>query len=267
MKKTLIPVFPGTNCEYETLLWISDNLETDVEYLNLEKHHILHEKDIDAIIIPGGFSYGDYLRAGAIASRSKEMIFIKDKSKEGTPILGICNGFQILCESGLLPGILTNNISHRHHHFPVSVRVNFNFLNALNSQKSCIWIPKFQGQTLEKIKQIYATEFFIPLSCGVGNWHPPQIETEKEIAQKNTVIFYNQNENGSYNSIAGLTNNSGNILGIMPHPERASDFLVGSEDGLIFLLGISQHRKIKIKENSPLKRFVVKLSQEKNENV
>ncbi len=267
MKKTLIPVFPGTNCEKESLLWISSNLETNAEFLDLEKHSELAASKIDAIFVPGGFSYGDYLRAGAIASRSKEMCFIKEKSKEKIPILGICNGFQILCESGLLPGALVKNITRQHHHFPVSIKIDVNFLDEKNIQNKCAWIPKFREKNLEKIKDIFASEFFIPMSCGMGNWLPPINEIEKKTAEKNAVIYYNHNENGSYKSIAGITNETGNIFGMMPHPERASDTFIGGTEGLIFLLGISQSQKIKIKANSPLEQFSKKLNRGMNNDV
>ena len=254
-KKTLIPVFPGTNCEKESLLWISNNLDTDAEFLDLEKHSTLTANDIDAIFIPGGFSYGDYLRAGAIASRTKEMAFIKEKSKENIPILGICNGFQILCETGLLPGALIKNITRQHHHFPVSIKIDPSFLDSNNAENKCVWIPKFNSINLEKVKKTFSNEFLIPMSCGMGNWLPPLNETDKINAEKNAVVYYNHNENGSYKSIAGITNESGTIFGMMPHPERASDSFVGGTEGLLFLLGISQSRKIKIKAGSPLEKF------------
>jgi phosphoribosylformylglycinamidine synthase subunit PurQ / glutaminase len=266
-KKTLIPVFPGTNCEKESLLWISCNLETEAEFLDLEKHSSLTASEIDAIFIPGGFSYGDYLRAGAIASRSKEMSFIKGKSKEGIPILGICNGFQILCESGLLPGALVKNITRQHHHFPVSIKIDPNFLDEKNTQNKCAWLPQFSGKNLEKVKEVFASEFLIPMSCGMGNWLPPLHEVEKVTAEKNAVIYYNHNENGSYKSIAGIIDATGNIFGMMPHPERASDLFIGSTEGLIFLLGISQSRKIKIKAGSPLEQFSENLNRGVNKDV
>ncbi|APJ03398.1 phosphoribosylformylglycinamidine synthase subunit PurQ [Silvanigrella aquatica] len=261
-KKTLIPVFPGTNCEKESLLWISNNLETEAEFLDLEKHGSLTASEIDAIFVPGGFSFGDYLRAGAIASRTKEMAFVKEKSKENIPILGICNGFQILCESGLLPGALVKNITRQHHHFPVSIRIDSKFMDECNPNHNCVWIPKFKGNTLKNIEKIYANETLIPMSCGMGNWLPPLDENEKEIAENNAVVYYNRNENGSYKSIAGVTNKSGLIFGMMPHPERASDIYLGSDEGLFFLLGISQSRNIKIKNGSSLEQFTKKLIRE-----
>jgi len=258
-KKTLIPVFPGTNCEKESFLWFSENLETEVEFLNLKKHHSIHPEEIDALFIPGGFSFGDYLRAGAIAARTEEMTFVKELAQSDIPILGICNGFQILCESGLLPGTLVKNVTKQHHHFPVSIRVEKNYFLTSNQENKCVWIPKFQEHQLKLINTIFSKEFFIPMSCGMGNWLPPRNNAEKVLAEKNAVVFYNNNENGSYKSIAGLTNSSGKIFGMMPHPERASDLILGSDEGLVFLLGIAQSQKIKIRSGSPLANFAEKL--------
>lgn len=254
-KKTLIPVFPGTNCEKESLSWIANNLETDAEFLDLNKHANLTSADLDFIFIPGGFSFGDYLRAGALAARTKEMQFVKEKAQNNTPVLGICNGFQILCESGLLPGALIKNITRQHHHFPVSIRIDSHFLDASQETKKSLWIPKFSGNALEIVKRIFSTEILIPMSCGMGNWLPPNNAQEKQKAEENAVVFYNHNENGSYKSIAGLTNDSGTIFGMMPHPERASEDILGGNEGLIFLLGIAQAKNIQIKKHSPLALF------------
>ncbi|KAB8032131.1 phosphoribosylformylglycinamidine synthase I [Fluviispira multicolorata] len=259
MKKTLLPVFPGTNCEKESLLWIADNLESKAEFLDLSKHSTLKADDIDAIFVPGGFSYGDYLRAGAIAARSDEMAFVKKRAVEGVAVLGICNGFQILCETGLLPGALVKNITRRYHHFPVSIRIETAYINKSNSNKKCVWIPEFNENEQEEVQKEFTTEFSVPMSCGMGNWIAPVNESDKNIAENNAVIYYNHNENGSYKSIAGITNQAGNILGMMPHPERASDSAVGGVDGLIFLLGISQSRNIKIRAGSELEKFAEKI--------
>ena len=260
-KKTLIPVFPGTNCEKESLLWVAKNLETDVEFLDLTKHAHLSSHEIDFIFIPGGFSFGDYLRAGALAARTNEMCYVKNKAKENVPILGICNGFQILCESGLLPGTLVKNITHQHHHFPVSIRIDPSYFDLTQKTKKSLWIPQFTGKSLEKIKNIFSTEIFIPMSCGMGNWLPPIKSAEKTLAVSNAAVFYNNNENGSYQSIAGLTNENGTIFGMMPHPERASEDILGGNEGLIFLLGIAQAKNIAIKKNSPLALFFENISQ------
>lgn len=255
MKTTLVPVFPGTNCEKETLLWLSDNLETNAQFLDLKKHANLTPEEIDLVVVPGGFSYGDYLRAGAIAARSKEMQFIAHLSQKNIPIMGICNGFQILCESKLLPGTLIKNITREHHHFPVSIKMNSEFLDA-GQAKSSVWLPKFSGEQLKKIKTRFEN-FEIPMSCGMGNWRPPLNEVEKNIALQNAVVTYHKNENGSYESIAALANSMGNVLGIMPHPERASDAVLGSREGLLFLYGVAVNKKIKIKEGSELWQFTM----------
>jgi phosphoribosylformylglycinamidine synthase len=226
----------------------------------LEKHSLLPPENIHAIFVPGGFSYGDYLRAGAFAARSPEMAFVKQMAKHGVPILGICNGFQILCESGLLPGALVKNITGLHHHFPVSLKINPQFLDRKHHKK-CAWIPQFEDFELHSISQIFSKEFFIPMSCGTGQWIPPLFEKQKQSAENLCVIFYNNNENGSYKAIAGVTNEDGNIFGMMPHPERASDALLGSTEGLLFLLGIAQSQDIKIKTCSPLENFITNLKQ------
>lgn len=250
MKISLVPVFPGTNCDKETLQWLNDNLETKAEFLDLTKHTALTEEQIDLVVVPGGFSYGDYLRAGAIAARSQEMQFIAKLANKNVPILGICNGFQILCESKLLPGTLVKNVTRQHHHFPVSIKINTEFLD-INSQKNCAWLPKLTGNQLQTISKRYE-KVDIPMSCGMGNWRPPLNEKERIVAEENAVIYYNNNENGSYKAIAAVTNATGNVLGMMPHPERASDAVLGSREGLLFLYGLAQNKKIKIKEGSEL---------------
>lgn len=255
MKKSLIAVFPGTNCEKESLLWISNNLETNAEFLDLSKHSSLKHEEIDLVVLPGGFSYGDYLRAGAIASRSKEMQFIVELANKNVPIIGICNGFQILCESKLLPGTLVKNITRQHHHFPVSIKINPEFFN-INSSKNCMWLPKVSEQQLENIANRF-TNFEIPMSCGMGNWRPPLNKSEKISCENNAVAYYTHNENGSYKAIAALTNNAGNVLGIMPHPERASDMVLGSREGLLFLYALAQNKNIPIKNASELSQFTL----------
>lgn len=255
MKKTLIPVFPGTNCEKESLLWIKNNLETSAEYLNLEKHNALSAEEIDLILIPGGFSYGDYLRAGAIAAQSEEMKFISRLSHKNVPILGICNGFQILCETHLLPGVLVKNITRQHHHFPVSLKLNMDYLKEEETKKT-VWLPKLSKEKYFKFEEKY-NQFEIPMSCGMGNWRPPLEDDKKQNCEKNAILYYEKNENGSYKAIAGLINSAGNVLGMMPHPERASDEVLGSCDGLLFLYGLAENTKIKIKEGSELWKFAM----------
>lgn len=221
-----IPRFPGTNCEMETFHWVSDNLESTPVFLD-EKL----PAEVDAIIIPGGFSHGDYLRAGALSARSEQMNYVKEKAKSGTPVLGICNGFQILCESHLLPGVLVKNVTKKHHHFSVALKCDY-------SQKN-VWLP----QSLSKI-----TEFNLPMSCGMGKYLSK--------GPVKSFLKYTHNENGSDDAIAGICNTEGNVVGMMPHPERASDIVLGSDIGFLFLAGLAENTKIKVKEKSPLWDFM-----------
>lgn len=176
---------------------------------------------VDAVVLPGGFSYGDYLRAGALASVSPIMDAVVDSAKEGMPVLGICNGFQMLCETGLLPGALTRN-------------ENLNFIcrpeliTITNTKTS--WTNFFQPNT----------ELLIPIKNGEGCY---QISDEglKNLEAKGLVVArYNNNPNGSKNDIAAICNEAGNVVGIMPHPEHAVDGLVGAGvDGLGFFWSIA----------------------------
>lgn len=138
MRKVIVPVFPGTNCEIETATWFSDNLAVETLFLNSydATTPLLDPDLIAAVLVPGGFSYGDYLRAGALAARSSQMQLIKQWAKAGVPVMGICNGFQILCEAGLLPGVLVRNTSRHHHHFTVELYGN-PLVEHLNKRSSC----------------------------------------------------------------------------------------------------------------------------------
>lgn len=168
---------------------------------------------VDAIIVPGGFSYGDYLRAGAIARFSPAMESVIAFANEGGPVLGICNGFQVLCEAGLLPGALLRNTSLRFRCAQVDIEV-VNAETAWTSAAS-------PGETLS-----------IPAKHGEGRFYAPNVE---ELEANGQVAFRyapGQNPNGSLNDIAGVCNERGNVVGLMPHPEHAVDALTGSTDGL-----------------------------------
>ncbi len=173
----------------------------------------LHE--VDAVILPGGFSYGDYLRCGAISRFAPVMTEVISAANAGMPVLGICNGFQILCESGLLPGALTRNESL---HFICRDQV----LRVENTDTS--WTSQFDE----------GAEIVIPLKNGEGRF-VADVETLKRLEDENRVVFrYREvNPNGSKNDIAGICNDVGNVVGLMPHPEHAIEELTGpSEDGL-----------------------------------
>lgn len=242
-KTVLIPVFPGTNCEKETRDWVADNLPLRVEYLSLEKHDSLRCEEIAAVVIPGGFSFGDYLRAGALAARSDSMKFVKFLSEQNVPVLGICNGFQILCEAQMLPGALVKNVTHQHHHFTVALEFGDEIAKSRTP-----WLPR--NSKLHSMS--------LPMSCGMGCYLPPHFANSEDRGefQSQIVLTYKNNENGSTASIAALTNRSGNVLGMMPHPERASELTLGSDEGLIFLQGLCEHLELSARENSPLENFI-----------
>ncbi len=171
-------------------------------------------RGVDAVVVPGGFSYGDYLRSGAISALAPVMRAVVDAANKGMPVLGICNGFQILTEAGLLPGALTRNQGLHFHCVDT-------YLEVENAQTS--WTSEFeQGQRI-----------LIPAKHGEGRFQA-DAETVERLEDEGRVVFrYTDNFNGSINGIAGITNEAGNVVGLMPHPEHAIDLLTGpSTDGL-----------------------------------
>src|SRR5215813_275525 len=211
-------VFPGSNCDHDAYHVISKHVGQPVDFV---WHRDTDLSSYDAVIIPGGFSYGDYLRAGALARFSPVMTSVKKFAESGRLVLGICNGFQILCEAGLLPGALIRN---RGLHFiceHVFVRVensNTPFTNELE-----------QGSVLR-----------LPIAHAEGNYVCDD-DTLKMLKEEKRIIFRYCNEtgevtdaanpNGSRDNIAGISNRGRNVLGLMPHPERACEDLLGSSDG------------------------------------
>ena len=217
--KVAIVVFPGT--------WSDEDCVYAMQQVGAEPYKVWHtEKSLgnpDLVIIPGGFSYGDYLRCGAIARFSNIMEDIISYAKNGGLVIGICNGFQILCESGLLPGVLIRNDS-------LQFRCQDTFLK-LN--KDALESP-FLDSILE------TSSLKIPISHGSGNYFADEV-TLKSLFNDNRIAFQYSNingvvdnaynPNGSVQNIAGILNEGGNVLGMMPHPERACDNLIGGEDG------------------------------------
>lgn len=213
-------VFPGSNCDHDAQYATSLLNEGTSEYIWHKDTEI--PTDIDCIILPGGFSYGDYLRCGAIARFSPIMNEVISFAKKGKYVIGICNGFQILCESGLLPGTLLRN---KNLHF-ICKDV---FLKVEN-----ISLPF--TKKLDKNIPIK-----IPIAHGEGNYFAEanslkMLEDNNQVvfrySDKNGIVNEESNPNGSINNIAGITNQYGNILGMMPHPERYSDILLGCDDGI-----------------------------------
>ena len=169
---------------------------------------------IDAVVVPGGFSYGDYLRTGAIAAQAPMMRAVIDAAKRGMPVLGICNGFQILTEAGLLPGALTRNQGLNFHCVDT-------YLEVANADTA--WTSKFEQ----------GDKILVPAKHGEGRFQA-QPETIEALEKEGRVVFrYTDNFNGSINAIAGVTNETGRVVGLMPHPEHAIEALTGpSTDGL-----------------------------------
>jgi phosphoribosylformylglycinamidine synthase subunit PurQ / glutaminase len=220
MKVTILQ-FPGTNCEYDTQ-HAFESLGATTEILWHKSENI--PADTDLLVVAGGFSYGDYLRSGAIAKFSPVMQAVKKYAQAGGKVLGICNGFQVLTESGLLPGALKRN-EHLHfiskHHTLKVVSNENDFLKELSS-----------GDVVN-----------IPIAHHDGNYYIDQQGLEDLYANDQVLLQYTDvkgeisNPNGSVDSIAGICNKEKNVFGLMPHPERAMESLLGSDDGVKMLQG------------------------------
>lgn len=214
-----IVTFPGSNCDYDAYRAIVEALGEEAVYL-WHKDHDLQSADV--VILPGGFSYGDYLRAGAIARFSPIMREVVAHAERGAPVLGICNGFQIACEAGLLPGALLRNASLKFVCAPISVRVE---------NTNTMFTSRYDaGQIVT-----------LPIAHGDGRFSADD-ETLDRLEGEGQVAFRyapdplqaaeSYNPNGSMRDIAGIVSAGGNVLGMMPHPERAVDPLLGPADGL-----------------------------------
>ncbi|MBA2872457.1 phosphoribosylformylglycinamidine synthase [Anoxybacillus calidus] len=209
--KFAVIVFPGSNCDVDMYHAMKDELGEEVEYV---WHDAENLDEFDGILLPGGFSYGDYLRSGAIARFSNVMKAIMKAAEQGKPILGVCNGFQILLEAGLLPGAMRRNNSLKFICRPVELRVENNETMFTSAYE--------KGEIIT-----------IPIAHGEGNYYCDEETLNKLIANRQIVFrYHNENPNGSLEDIAGIINEKGNVLGMMPHPERAVDELLGSADGL-----------------------------------
>ncbi len=204
--------FPGTNCELDIV--------HAVEQLGGAAEILFHAdrslRGVDAVVVPGGFAHGDYLRTGAIARFSPIMEAVAEHAASGGPVVGICNGFQVLCEAGLLPGALQKNAGLKFLCQTVDVRVE--------TTDSVLSGAAQVGDVLR-----------IPINHFEGNYVCSP-ETLAQLQDEGRIVFrYVENPNGSLDDIAGISNAGGNVVGLMPHPERASDALLGSDDGVVFL--------------------------------
>ncbi|WP_416828863.1 phosphoribosylformylglycinamidine synthase subunit PurQ [Ectobacillus polymachus] len=207
--KFAVIVFPGSNCDVDMYHAIQDELGEEVEYV---WHDETSLDEYDAILLPGGFSYGDYLRCGAISRFSNVMNAVIEAANAGKPVLGVCNGFQILVEAGLLPGALIRNKNLKFMCRTVELRV----------ENKSLFTSQYEIGDIIRI----------PIAHGEGNYYCDE-QTLKALEENHQIAFrYIDNPNGSIANIAGITNERGNVLGMMPHPERAVDALLGGDDGL-----------------------------------
>lgn len=219
--KVSILQFPGTNCEYDTQ-HAFEKLGADTEIIWHKSESI--PSDTDLLVVAGGFSYGDYLRSGAIAKFSPVMKAVTQYANKGGKVLGICNGFQVLTESGLLPGALKRNESlhflSKHHH-----------LKVINNDN--IFLERLDNDSVVNI----------PIAHHDGNYYIDEDGLNDLYANNQVLLKYTdedgeiKNPNGSVDSIAGICNKEKNVFGLMPHPERAMEAILGSDDGVAMLQG------------------------------
>jgi phosphoribosylformylglycinamidine synthase len=214
-----IVTFPGSNCDHDTFHAVTDVLGEDAVYLWHKDHDLA---GVDVVILPGGFSYGDYLRPGAIARFSPIMTEVAAHARRGAPVLCICNGFQIACEAGLLPGALLRNESLRFVSEPVRLRVE---------NPDTMFTSRYEaGQLLT-----------MPVAHGDGRYTADEETLDRLEGEGQVVLRYQHgagdsdeywSPNGAMRAIAGIVSAQGNVMGLMPHPERAVDVLLGSNDGV-----------------------------------
>jgi len=214
-----IVTFPGSNCDYDTMRGVVDVLGEEGVYLWHKDHDL---KGADIVVLPGGFSYGDYLRPGAIARFSPIMSEVIAHARRGAPVLCICNGFQIACEAGLLPGALLRNQALQFVSSPVTMRVENN---------DTMFTSAYDRNQL----------ITMPVAHGDGRYTADRNTLDELEGEGRVVLRYvaasgeqttDANPNGAERNIAGIVNERGNVFGMMPHPERAMDSLVGTRDGI-----------------------------------
>lgn len=216
-----IVVFPGSNCELD--------VEHAVSTLGAEPVMVWHADkglpEVDLVVLPGGFAHGDYLRTGALARFSPIMTAVRDHAERGGLVLGICNGFQILCEAGMLPGALRKNKGLKFLCRWVTLRVD--------RPGTAFTSRAREGQLLR-----------IPINHFEGNWYVEPDELQRIRDNGQIVLRYEDNPNGSLDDVAGICNADGNVFGLMPHPERACEALLGSEDGAVLLGSLLDHAEM-----------------------
>jgi phosphoribosylformylglycinamidine synthase len=211
-----VVVFPGSNDDRDAA-WALGALGADAQLVWHAEREL--PRDVGAVVLPGGFSYGDYLRCGAIARVAPVMDAVRRFAAAGGPVLGICNGFQILCEGGLLPGVLRRNRDLEFVCRDVRIRVE-------------------RADTLFTRRCEVGQELMIPVKHGEGCWFADEELYERLQAADQIVLRYAEDCNGSVGDVAGVCNEAGNVLGLMPHPEHAVDPLLGSGDGALLLAAL-----------------------------
>ena len=224
-----VVTFPGSNGDHDALHSLEFDLGYQVRAIDYRESEL---GDIDAVVLPGGFSYGDALRCGAIARFSPVMASVREFAESGGSVLGICNGFQVLCEAHLLPGALLRNASLRFHCFPVQILIE---------QSDTAWTQHVQPGTV----------LTLPVAHGEGAYYIDAdglatLEANRQVVARYCDVDGNvvapANLNGSVASIAAICNAGRNVVGMMPHPERATNSLVGGEDGLRILRSLVEPR-------------------------
>ena len=215
--KSAVVVFPGSNCDRDCKVAIERSTGAEVEMVWHAEPEL--PDGVDLIVLPGGFSYGDYLRCGAMAAQSPVMQAVKNAADRGVAVVGICNGFQVLCEAGMLPGALLRNAELKYVCKPV-------LLDVANAQTR--FTAAYQGRR----------EVKMTVGNGEGNYFADAATLDRLEGEGQVVFRYRENPNGSARDIAGIVNKRGNVLGLMPHPDRAFEPELGSSDGALLFQSV-----------------------------
>jgi phosphoribosylformylglycinamidine synthase len=216
--KAAVVVFPGSNCDRDCAVAVERSTGASVDMVWHQDHDL--PDGVDLIVLPGGFSYGDYLRCGAMAAQSPVMKAVVKAADDGVAVVGICNGFQILCEAGMLPGALLRNVKLKY----ICKAVDLEVTNAQTRFTS-----GYAGQRTARMT----------IGNGEGNFFADEATLDRLEGEGQVVFRYaNENPNGSLRNIAGIVNARGNVLGLMPHPDRAFEAELGSADGAVLFKSV-----------------------------
>jgi phosphoribosylformylglycinamidine synthase len=217
MTKAAVVVFPGSNCDRDCAVAIERSTGAKVEMVWHQEASL--PDGLDLIVLPGGFAYGDYLRCGAMAALSPVMRAVSEAADRGVAVAGICNGFQVLCEAGMLPGALLRNAALKYVCTPID-------LDVVNGQTR--FTAGYKGQR----------EVTMTIGNGEGNFFADEDTLDRLDGEGQVVFRYKTNPNGSARGIAGIVNARGNVLGMMPHPDRAFEAELGSADGAVLFQSV-----------------------------